>query len=526
MAILQVLEILNVETLDFGYSVDRLGQYVKMAILPIEPCKYSGLLLENSIALKDFWLPENWERDHVLLPPEDLRKIVLDPGEWRRRATSSIKWRKGWDLRCGGFANLCDKCGFAYEQLFFCDTFHLKESGWRECSSCGKRLHCGCIASKSLLELLDDGSVECISCMKSSHSSMPSDEKPYGFSKMDGHSIDVGKILQMGKHMEGNEQNSLLQSLKNDSNGYLSQIKIEQDIPSVGEVGFTRPPVARPEATKDMLHVARPTVEGRGRNQLLPRYWPRLTEQELQQISGHSKSTIVPLFEKVLTASDASRIGRLVLPKACAEAYFPRLSLPEGLPLRIQDAKGNDWVFQFRFWPNNNSRMYVLEGIAPCIQSMQLEAGDTVTFSRIDPEGKLLMGFRKASTSNSVALQVIPPDICSYTLRSHGCGKTCYGVPDDVSPKELENLLRLNMDFKKRRITANEKAAQEHEASSGLDTLATTAVLGENWGDSNTPSVLTTSKHPRHRLGCTCIVCIQSSPSGKGPKHKPTRTCK
>jgi hypothetical protein len=30
-------------------------------------------------------------------------------------------------------------------------------------------------------------------------------------------------------------------------------------------------------------------------------------------------STILPLFEKVLSASDAGRIGRLVLPKACAE---------------------------------------------------------------------------------------------------------------------------------------------------------------------------------------------------------------
>ena len=28
---------------------------------------------------------------------------------------------------------------------------------------------------------------------------------------------------------------------------------------------------------------------------------------------------IVPLFEKTLSASDAGRIGRLVLPKACAE---------------------------------------------------------------------------------------------------------------------------------------------------------------------------------------------------------------
>ncbi|KAI4357192.1 hypothetical protein L6164_001158 [Bauhinia variegata] len=46
---------------------------------------------------------------------------------------------------------------------------------------------------------------------------------------------------------------------------------------------------------------------------------------------------------------------------------------------------GNEWTFQFRFWPNNNNRMYVL--IACC-----------VTFSQKDPGGKLVMGFRKASS--------------------------------------------------------------------------------------------------------------------------------
>lgn len=59
------------------------------------------------------------------------------------------------------------------------------------------------------------------------------------------------------------------------------------------------------------------------------------------------------------------------------QAYFPHISQSEGVPLRVQDVKGKEWVFQFRFWPNNNSRMYVLEGVTPCIQSMQLQAGDT-----------------------------------------------------------------------------------------------------------------------------------------------------
>nr|XP_043623008.1 B3 domain-containing transcription factor VAL3-like isoform X2 [Erigeron canadensis] len=139
------------------------------------------------------------------------------------------------------------------------------------------------------------------------------------------------------------------------------------------------------------------------RPQLLPRYWPRITDQELQQISRGSNAKITPLFEKVLSASDVGKIGRLVLPKKCAEAYLPPISQPEGCPLVIQDLNGNDWVLHFRFWFNNGSKLYVLEGVAPCIQSMKLQAGDTVTFSRLEPDGKLVMGSRKvplASTSD------------------------------------------------------------------------------------------------------------------------------
>ncbi len=68
---------------------------------------------------------------------------------------------------------------------------------------------------------------------------------------------------------------------------------------------------------------------------------------------------------------------------------------------------------------------------------------------------------------------------------------------------------------------ASHRPNQGHE-SSGLDALANAAILGDSVGDPTT-SVATTTKHPRHRPGCSCIVCIQP-PSGKG-KHKPTCTC-
>lgn len=58
---------------------------------------------------------------------------------------------------------------------------------------------------------------------------------------------------------------------------------------------------------------------------------------------------------------------------------------------------------------------------------------------------------------------------------------------------------------------------------SGLDALANAAVLGDNMGDVGDYSVGATTRHPRHRPGCTCIVCIQP-PSGKG-KHEPTCKC-
>lgn len=84
------------------------------------------------------------------------------------------------------------------------------------------------------------------------------------------------------------------------------------------------------------------------------------------------------LYRTIESLLDESSCNQLELNKVgIMQAYFPPISQPEGLPLRIQDVKGKEWVFQFRFWPNNNSRMYVLEGVTPCIQSMQLQAGDT-----------------------------------------------------------------------------------------------------------------------------------------------------
>ncbi|CAN4083962.1 unnamed protein product [Withania somnifera] len=414
------------------------------------------------------------------------------------------KTRKGWRRRTGELADLCDRCGSAYDDGKFCETFHRNSSGWRSCESCGKQIHCGCIVSFHTFVLLDAGGIECISCARKSFILTPNPAWPppsfflplqperikdvnswnpiagsgpvpwrQAPSLFNGSAIQnelqhkspfpdaTGSIdrLSLGERPFASSENNRKESCEKFmgrklkigipgtlENGYAGLILEEPhkscisgslqlpcansdlSTPSfcltVGSACKYEPTdhskvfVSVPQQTTLSTSLGKQlcghaTVDSvgetqvrnlktrgdeRGKNHLLPRYWPRITDEELQKLSGDSNSVITPLFEKMLSASDAGRIGRLVLPKKCAEAYFPPISNPEGLPLKMQDLKGKEWDFQFRFWPNNNSRMYVLEGVTPCIQSMQLQAGDIVTFSRIEPEGKLVMGCRKAST--------------------------------------------------------------------------------------------------------------------------------
>ncbi|KAJ6929237.1 B3 domain-containing protein [Populus alba x Populus x berolinensis] len=73
-----------------------------------------------------------------------------------------------------------------------------------------------------------------------------------------------------------------------------------------------------------------------------------------------------------------------------------------------------------------------------------------------------------------------------------------------------------------KRLKTARKDIDNVEAWGGLDNLANLAILGE--GEALLASSQATTNHPRHRPGCSCIVCIQP-PCGKGPKHKQTCTC-
>ncbi|KAK6145207.1 hypothetical protein DH2020_022027 [Rehmannia glutinosa] len=351
---------------------------------------------------------------------------------------------------------------------------------------------------------------------------------------------------------------------------------------------FAKPPKPSPIAGSDtskgavsQTRVPRPPAEGRGRNQLLPRYWPRITDQELQQLSGDLKSTIVPLFEKILSASDAGRIGRLVLPKACAEAYFPTINNqkePQTPVVPNGDSQGdtsfsggtdnllsnggrgfddsqkqhmsmsekkkakniknkrllmhNDEAVELRVtWEEAQELFRPSPSAEPTV--VLVEDHEFEEFEEPPVFGKRTIFISQPSGEQE---QLAQCDSCSKWRRlpvhallsaNWTCSDNIWdsnrcscSAPEDINLRDPD-FFRINKDYKKQRIS-DSKASREGEPS-GLDALANAAVLGDNIGDIGEYSVGPTTRHPRHRPGCTCIVCIQP-PSGKG-KHEPTCKC-
>lgn len=67
----------------------------------------------------------------------------------------------------------------------------------------------------------------------------------------------------------------------------------------------------------------------------------------------------------------------LVLKETISQAYFPDISAQQGIFVVVQDIKGDDWEFYYRYWLNTNGKMYVLEGLKDYIISEQWQPGDT-----------------------------------------------------------------------------------------------------------------------------------------------------
>lgn len=275
---------------------------------------------------------------------------------------------------------LANPLSSVYEEGRFCETFHSNENGWRKCVACGKRVHCGCVVSINTIILLETFGVACLNCAMNTSTIAPNQCDSPSWSTTLAESVHN---TSSPCEVEESNNSDKVNGSKCEANA----------VAKSGQSPFHDTPLQM----KAPLLNGQPCGSGAGQKGLDAKYQPRISDHELQQISRDLNSVVTPLFEKTLTISDADyKLGRLVIPKKCAQEYFPLISGPEGVTIRILDTRGREWVFHYRYWSNANSQMYVLDGLKDFVISMQWQA---VTFYRIEPKGQLVLGLRKASVT-------------------------------------------------------------------------------------------------------------------------------
>nr|GMD64214.1 B3 domain-containing transcription factor ABI3-like [Ipomoea batatas] len=98
------------------------------------------------------------------------------------------------------------------------------------------------------------------------------------------------------------------------------------------------------------------------------------------------------LLQKVLKQSDVGSLGRIVLPKKEAETQLPELESRDGISIAMEDiGTSRVWNMKYRFWPNNKSRMYLLENTGDFVRANGLQEGDFIVIYADMKCGKYLI---------------------------------------------------------------------------------------------------------------------------------------
>ncbi|KAG6533722.1 hypothetical protein ZIOFF_007597 [Zingiber officinale] len=85
-----------------------------------------------------------------------------------------------------------------------------------------------------------------------------------------------------------------------------------------------------------------------------------------------------------------------------AEACLPPLSEREGIVLHMEDMTLQcSWKFKYRFWPNNRSRMYILENTGDFVRAHCLQTGDSLIIYRNSTSGNFFVRGKKANPQQS-----------------------------------------------------------------------------------------------------------------------------
>ncbi|CAI0555709.1 unnamed protein product [Linum tenue] len=98
-----------------------------------------------------------------------------------------------------------------------------------------------------------------------------------------------------------------------------------------------------------------------------------------------------------------------------AEAHLPVLESKEGMSITMYDLDATHvWTFKYRYWPNNNSRMYVLEKTGDFVNAHGLQSGDFITlYQDCQNHQTYVIQARKASEEESIFADIMNSDVMS-----------------------------------------------------------------------------------------------------------------
>ncbi|KAF0891110.1 hypothetical protein E2562_005185 [Oryza meyeriana var. granulata] len=115
-------------------------------------------------------------------------------------------------------------------------------------------------------------------------------------------------------------------------------------------------------------------------------------------------------------------MNRITLRLRDAEAHLPALHQREGVMLKMDDFKLETiWNFKYRFWPNNKSRMYVLESTGGFVKQHGLTTGDIFIIYKSSESGKFVVRGEKAIKPNAV-MPIVDCSCKNELNNSEECG--------------------------------------------------------------------------------------------------------
>ncbi|VAH67502.1 unnamed protein product [Triticum turgidum subsp. durum] len=87
-----------------------------------------------------------------------------------------------------------------------------------------------------------------------------------------------------------------------------------------------------------------------------------------------------------------------------AETHLPELKTGDGISIPIEDIGTSQvWSMRYRFWPNNKSRMYLLENTGDFVRSNELQEGDFIVLYSDVKSGKYLIRGVKVRAQQDLA---------------------------------------------------------------------------------------------------------------------------